>query len=150
MLLTVIGTDLPGRTCASHTCVRVGVQRGRDAEQWFPAGADAARWTLEVTAKDGTAGPDVCGPHVQGRPGARFVYLVWTGVDAAGSDGMFRRLKVPLDLTAPVLRRALLQDTPLTVALSLSALDRTPRCGGLKTADVRWRPTGAPGQTGTT
>ncbi len=135
MLLTVVGTDLPGRTCSTHTHVHVGVQRGREAEQWFPAEGDRVSWTLELLPKDG---PDLRGPHVQGRPGARFVYLVWSGVDAAGMRGRFRRLKVPLDLTEPLLLTALAEDIPMTGEVSLTGRDGMPRCGGLTSRDVTW------------
>jgi hypothetical protein len=35
-------------------------------------------------------------PFVQGRPGARFVYLSWGGVGADGHRAMFRRAKLML------------------------------------------------------
>lgn len=139
MRLVIEAHDLPGATCGgprgSYEGIRVGVQRGREAEQLVPADADAARWVLELSRHD----DDVRGPHVQGRPGARFVYLVW---DAAahpdGSSGMFRRLKIPLDLTVPALQAALRADGECVVRLGLTGADGTPRCGGLKAHDVSW------------
>jgi len=137
MLLTVAGRDLPGLTCEPYTQIEIGVQRGKVAEQWWPADAANVSWALELSPKESAAGPDVRGPHVQGRPGARFVYLVWSGRRADGAVGMFRRLKIPLDPSAPPLAGALDGGTA-TVELSLTGRDGTPRCGGLKPGDVHW------------
>ena len=62
-----------------------------------PGDATAVSWTLECAATAGPAGTDVTGPYVQGRPGARFVYLSWGTVDDAGAFTMFRRAKLLLD-----------------------------------------------------
>ena len=79
------------------------------------------------------------GPYVQGRPGARFMYLVWEA-KSGGGRAMFRRLKIPLDPTGDgPLRAALLADTAATVRLSLTGPDGTPRSGGLKPAALDWR-----------
>lgn len=135
MLLTVEGTDLPGATCPPYRDITVGVQRGKDPEQQLQGGVSEATWQLELVAK-GEA--DLRGPHVQGRPGARFVYLVWEGRKDDGPVGMFRRLKIPLDATVEPLRTALQQDAGCTVRVSLTGRDGTPRCGGLRAADVSW------------
>ncbi len=141
MRLIIEATDLPGRQCHNAVGlfdgVRVGVQRGRAAVQLVPAEAPSARWELEIAAKDG--GADVSGPHVQGRPGARFVYLVWdAAVHPDGSAGMFRRLKIPLDPTHQPVHDALADGGVCTVRLGLTGADGTPRCGGLKTSDLSW------------
>ena len=141
MRLVIEATDLPGRQCrnavGSYDGVQVGVQRGRSTEQLVSADAPSARWELEIAAKDG--GADLSGPHVQGRPGARFVYLVWdAAVHPNGSAGMFRRLKIPLDPLHEPVRAALSGGGVCTVRLGLIGADGTPRCGGLKTKDLSW------------
>lgn len=135
MQLTVHGVDLPGRTWCDYTDIRVGVQRGKVAEELVAADAAEVTWQLELSAK---GGDDVRGPHVQGRPGARFAYLVWEGSGPAGATGMFRRIKVPLDPTAEPLRSALAADTEATVQIGLTAGDGSPRCGGLKAHHLTW------------
>lgn len=139
MRLTIVGRDLPGARCADRTDVQVGVQRGREAEQWWSAGEPEVRWRVELAARTGRDGSrDVAGPHVQGRPGGRFVYLVWTGVDAAGRSDRFRRLKLPLDPAADPLAGWLSADRDGTVALGLTAADGTPRCASVPADALRW------------
>jgi len=143
MILTILGTDLPGRVCevstGSYRDVQVGVQRGKEGEQLVRADAESVRWGLPVKAKDGADALDVTGPHVQGRPGTRFVYLVWEGRQPEGSTAMFRRLKIPLEPTIEgPLRAALLADSGATIRLALTAADGTPRCGGLKPEALEW------------
>ena len=74
MRIEIRGRDLPGRHCCGHTGVAVGVQRGREVVDVHPADADAVVWAFDVTdARDRAGAPDVRGPFVHGRPGARFV-----------------------------------------------------------------------------
>ena len=60
-------------------------------------------WTIECEV----TGSDVRGPHIQGRPGDRFIYLNWGSVDGDGRMDMFRRAKLMLDgVPAKVLAQA--------------------------------------------
>lgn len=139
MQLTVVGRDLPGASCAGHTAVRVGVQRGRQEEQWWPADAAEVRWRLPLTARTARDGrPDVAGPHVQGRPGERFVYLVWSGLDPDGRPERFRRLKLPLAAADGPLAQWLAADRDGVVTLGLTAADGTPRCASVPPAALAW------------
>ncbi len=144
MQLTVTGVVLPGRSCPPYDDVQVGVQRGKDVEHLQPADAKGVSWELELSAK---GDDDVRGPHVQGRPGARFVYLVWVGRASGAAEGMFRRLKLPLDPGAEPLRSALLSGGACALQVDLTGRDGTPRCGGLRAADLLWS-AGAPKTTG--
>ena len=62
---------------------------------------------------------------MQGRPGARFIYLTWGDVDADGSFTMFRRAKLMLADLEP-----LAADTQRVVA----RVDLTDDCGGPRCA----------------
>ena len=135
MQLTITGVALPGRSCPPYDDVRIGVQGGKDVEQLHPADAAQVRWELALSAKGDS---DVRGPHVQGRPGARFVYLVWVGRSDAAAEGMFRRLKLPLDPGSEPLRSALLADSACAMQVDLTGRDGTPRCGGLRPVDLAW------------
>jgi hypothetical protein len=133
--IVIRGRDLPGRDCCGHTDVAVGVQRGRVVVDVHPADADAVVWTLDVTDVHDRAGaPDVRGPFVQGRPGARFVYLSWGGVGPDGQRAMFRRAKLMLD---PGLIVAAAGRT-LTGELALTAADGTPLCAAVRPPAVEW------------
>jgi len=140
MILTILGIELPGTDCAGlYTGVQVGVQRGKDSEQLVPADAASVQWDLPIEAKGEADALDVRGPHVQGRPGTRFVYLVWEARHADGRTAMFRRLKIPLEPAADgPFREALLADGSATIRLALTGADGTPHCGGLKPAALDW------------
>jgi uncharacterized protein DUF5990 len=88
MQIRIVGTQLPGRDCGAgdnfpgYTNIHIGVQRKNSRDELLnlhPGDAPSAAWTLECSV-DGT---DVRGPHVQGRPGERFIYLSWGSVDDA-------------------------------------------------------------------
>lgn len=65
----IVASDLPGRDC------------GPSGD--FPG--------FEATAAPIADGIDIKGPYIQGRPGARFIYLSWGTVDHDGTFTMFRR-----------------------------------------------------------
>jgi hypothetical protein len=68
MRVRIVGTELP-----RLPGVTVGVQRGRDTVD--AVGGDAATAVFEVEVD--VRGDDFRGPYVHGRPGDRFLYLVW-------------------------------------------------------------------------
>src|SRR5215218_8545518 len=122
MRVTIVGTDppqLPG--------VRVGVQRGRetvDARDLTMVRDDAEPvvFTFEVTS----TGSDFRGPYVHGRPGERFLYLVWER-----EEQTFRRAKLMLtaDLAA---------QEALTGILSLRGADGSPVCASVRPPAITW------------
>lgn len=135
MRIEIRGHHLPGRSCAGHDAVGVGLQRGRLVVDVHPADADAVAWTIDVTevrARDGAA--DVRGPFVCGRPGARFVHLSWDGIAAGAQRAMFRRAKLLLD---PVLLEAAVGAT-LVADVHLTMADGTPLCAAVRPPAVEW------------
>jgi hypothetical protein len=78
MRIVITGVDcpvLPG--------VTVGVQRGRDVVQEFPADGSDVTWVLDAAL----VGTELREPYIQGRPGGRFVYLSWQREGPACSAG---------------------------------------------------------------
>jgi hypothetical protein len=128
MLLEIRGHHLPGRSFEADDgpcrAVHVGVQLGREPAQLVPGDAEAAVWRLELTPVPVGGGTDYRGPAVQGRRGARFVYLTWGDVDADGGFRMFRRAKLML---------ADLPDAEHVVA----EVHLTDECGGPRCARLR-------------
>ena len=106
MLLQIHGYHLPGRERRSpdehYDNVHVGVQVGKE-------------------------------PHelaVQGRPGARFIYLTWGDVAEDGSFAMFRRAKLML----ADLESLITSDRDGTI---VATVDLTDDCGGPRCARLR-------------
>lgn len=135
MRIEIRGHGLPGRHCAEHAEIAVGVQRGREVVESQSADADVVAWEFDVTevaSPDG--GSDVRGAVVHGRPGARFLYLLWDGVGADGQRSMFRRAKLMLD---PALLGQAVGAT-LVAELRLTMDDGTPLCAAVRPPAVVW------------
>ena len=96
MRLVIEGTNLPGRTCGSHSNIHVGVQLRREPAELVAADAPHARWAVDVEVVERDGDRDFGGPAVQGRRGERFIYLTW-GEVRDGTFSMFRRAKLMLD-----------------------------------------------------
>jgi hypothetical protein len=130
----IVGTELPGRRFGEYTDVRVGTQRGREAEQFVPGDAAEAVFDLEITP---VAPGEARGPFVQGRRGERFLYLVW----AAGRERtMFRRLKLMLDDVPPeVWKAAQGPGRRLEARLGLTDACGGPLCARVVPPRVTWR-----------
>ena len=132
MLLQIQGYHLPGRVWQTrnghYDNVHVGIQDGKESRELVRGDAEKSSWTvpIEVVAREG--GLDFRGSAVQGRPGARFVYLTWGDVDADGSFAMFRRAKLMLADLEPVVAGA--GDTGQVTA----RVDLTDECGGPRCA----------------
>jgi hypothetical protein len=125
MRLVIRGHHLPGLRCASYDDVHVGLQVRGDPEGLVPGDADGAEWVADITTCDG----DFRGPAVQGRKGARFVYLTW-GSYTDGVFTMFRRAKL------------MLSDLPsgadeVTVEVHLTDDRGMPRCARLVEPAIR-------------
>ncbi|MFE5628208.1 DUF5990 family protein [Streptomyces sp. NPDC056543] len=135
--LRIVGSDLPGRSCGDHSNVHVAVQRGREPEGAVPADAAEAVWEFTVEtllAPDGTR--DFRGPYVQGRRGARFLYLTWGEVPPGGAFTMFRRAKLFLDdLPAQAVERGSAEGR-----LGLTDACGLPLCAAVRPPRVRWTP----------
>lgn len=143
MRIRIDGTDLPGRDCPpghnfpGYSDIHIGMQtKRRPPELLDVQSADAAHvtWTIDCQV-DGT---DIRGPYIQGRPGDRFIYLNWGGVDAGGQQQMFRRAKLMLsDVPAGVLDAAV-KSGLLVGRLGLTDAKGQPRCASVRPPDIRW------------
>jgi hypothetical protein len=135
MLLEIHGHRLAGRSWRSgddhYDNVHVGVQVGRLAHDLVRADAKISSWRIpiDVVVRDG--GSDFQGPAVQGRRGARFVYLTWGNIGDDGSFTMFRRAKLMLADLEPFVSRL---GGPARV---IARVDLTDDCGGPRCARLR-------------
>jgi Family of unknown function (DUF5990) len=121
--------ELLGFDCPVLPEVTVGVQRGADVVEAHEAAGIDVRWLLEARL---VQGPDMRGPYVHGRPGARFLYLSWLH-----SNKMFRRAKLMLDaVPADVLVAA--DQTGLRGRFRLTMLDGSPLCAAVRPPDICW------------
>ena len=135
MRIEIRGHGLPGRHCAGHADIAVGVQRGREVVEPQSADADVVCWGFDLTEVSGhDGGTDVRGAVVHGRPGERFLYLSWDGVGDDGRRAMFRRAKLMLD---PVLLHEAVGAT-LVAELRLTMDDGTPLCAAVHPPAVVW------------
>ncbi|RCG25016.1 monooxygenase [Sphaerisporangium album] len=147
MLMRIHATDLPGRVCPGdsgfpgYDNVHVGVQR-RDRREdimgLHPGDAPSALWIIECEARGGPAGVDIRGPHIQGRPGARFVYLAWGAVDGIGHFTGFRRAKLMLDAVDPEIAEAALRSGTLRARLGLTDAKGHPLCAAVRPPAITW------------
>ncbi len=124
MRIVVTGVD-----CPRLPGVTVGLQRGREVVQQFPAEGSAVTWTLDAQL----LGTELRGPYVHGKPGARFLYLSW---QQQGS-GMFRRAKLMLDAVPPELLDQA-EHGGLAARLSLAMPDGTPVCASVRPPRIHW------------
>jgi hypothetical protein len=146
----IAGAGLPGRDVGPDDSfpgaqnVHVGIQRrGRRAELLglTPGDALSAYWTFEATAVATAGGIDIKGPYIQGRPGARFIYLSWGTVDDDGSFTMLRRAKLWLN---PATLDSARRYGSLVAHLGLADANGHPLCASVRPPLIRWSaaPTG--------
>lgn len=141
MDVRIVGVNLPGRrfddsgpSGAVHDDVRVGVQRGRETEQLAPGDAESIVFELDLHP---VGDHDARGPYSQGRPGERFVYLVWV---AGPQNRMFRRAKLMLgDVPASVWKEAQAPGRMLEGTLGLTDAKGGPVCARVRPGVVQWR-----------
>ncbi|MFE5817297.1 DUF5990 family protein [Streptomyces sp. NPDC056479] len=151
MRIRIDAVDLPGLTCPpeaftgdavpEYRNIHVAVQRrDRPAELLDPRPGDAASatWTLECTTAATPDGTDVKGPHVQGRPGARFIYLSWGTVDDSGTFTMFRRAKLMLDAVPDEILDASARTGLLVGRLGLTDGRGGPLCARVIPPRITW------------
>jgi hypothetical protein len=142
LTVRIRGYDLPGLRCAglpndsrpARESVHVGIQRHREVVELFPGNATEAVWDVPIDVGPGRdGGTDFRGPHVQGKPGERFLYLSWGEVATDGQFAMFRRAKLWLG----TIGEALLQEAAAKTAIVEGRLPLTDRRGGPLCASVR-------------
>ncbi|MEU4096282.1 DUF5990 family protein [Streptomyces sp. NPDC026673] len=141
MRLRIEARDLPGRVFGETTGVHVAVQRRARPSELLglrPGDADAVAWDLDCGIRETAAGLDVTGPHIQGGPGARFVYLCWGAVDASGAFAMFRRAKLMLDAVDPATLDAAARSGLLVGRLGLTDARGGPLCAAVRPPLVTW------------
>jgi hypothetical protein len=132
MLLRIEGHHLPGRVWRSrdeyYDNVHVGVQVGKEPRELVRADAQSSSWAIpmDVVTREGEV--DFRGPAVQGKRGARFVYLTWGDVGDDGSFAMFRRAKLMLADLAPLIAEA----EQVIARVDLTDECGAPRCARLK------------------
>ncbi|MDQ2724245.1 MAG: DUF5990 family protein [Actinomycetota bacterium] len=79
------------------------------------------------------ASPDSPGGyHIQGPPGARFVYLSWGTVDGANNFELFRRAKLWLDSIPPEVIEAAEDEGLLVGRLGLTDPTGNPLCAAVR------------------
>ncbi|MFF7457069.1 DUF5990 family protein [Kitasatospora sp. NPDC008115] len=154
MQLRIEAVDLPGRSCPAapgfpgYRNIHVAVQRRECPGELLdlqPGDAPSAAWTLECTASPAPGGIDVKGPYVQGRPGQRFVYLVWGAVDDGGAFTMFRRAKLMLDAVDARVAADAAAAGRLTARLGLTDAKGQPLCAAVRPPWVVWTAEGVAG-----
>ncbi len=132
--ITLICTDFPGRAFDGCADLQVGWGQDRTVINAVPGDSIEARFTTELQAKqrpDGTV--DFRSPLVQGKVGARFLYLVW--FDAAAPQMPIRRIKVPLhDLTWDEL-----QSGQIVAHLQMRGPDGSPLAATPKPSHLQWQ-----------
>lgn len=144
MHIRIEGDDLPGRHVGAQADalrlgnVHVGVQHRATAISLVPSDAPSAVWELDVTSREVDGLLDVGGPYVQGRPGARFLYLSWGAVSESGF-AMFRRAKLLFgDIPTALLRAAHDGDGVLVARLGLTDPSGGPLCARVRPPVVEW------------
>ena len=151
--VTIVGSVMPGRDIGpggdfpGARNVHVGVQRKDRRDELLgltPGDAPSARWAFEATATPAAGGFDLTGPYIQGRPGARFIYLSWGTVDDDGTFTMFRRAKLWLDAIDAVTLNAARRYGSLIARLELTDAKGHPLCAAVRPPLIRWSaaPTG--------
>jgi Family of unknown function (DUF5990) len=146
--ICIEGHDLPGRDCGGsgdfpgYGNIHVGVQRRDQPTQWLdlqPGDAQAVTWSLDCVAAsvvDGTL--DARGPHIQGGPGRRFIYLSWGEMDGDGAFKMFRRAKLWLDGVDASIAHAAIAAGTLYAELGLTDGKGHPLCAAVRPPKVTW------------
>lgn len=123
--------------------MHVAIQRRNRPDELLgltPGDAPSASWTISCDAVPVASGFDLQGPYIQGRPGARFIYLSWGSVDDANEFRLFRRAKPWLDgVPAEVLTRAVAQGL-LVGRLSLTDRKGNPLCAAVRPPLIIWTP----------
>lgn len=132
----IVGTRLPGRSCAGsreqpggYHDVHVAIQRGQEPFHPVPGDAKNAVFEFDVPVRDGR----FTGPFVHGRGGERFLYLSWGEMTSNGFR-MFRRGKVHLDALEPLA----VDGRVVECALGLTDERGHPTCASMRPPMITW------------
>jgi hypothetical protein len=146
--IRIEASDLPGISCGpspdvpgAYDNVHVGVQRRNQRGELLglvPGDASSAVWTLDCNAVALSTGVDLKGPHIQGPPGGRFIYLSWGSVDAAGGFTLFRRAKLWLDAIPPIVVDSAVDSGVLVGRLGLTDRKGNPLCATVRPPMIEW------------
>ncbi|MDT2004957.1 monooxygenase [Rhodococcus opacus] len=131
----------PGNNFPGYDNIHVAVQRrGAPGDVLGLCRGDAAsaRWVLDCKTKPTPTGLDITGPYVQGRPGARFVYLSWGTVDGEDGFDMFRRAKLMWDGVDPATAEAASAAGRITARLGLTDARGNPLCAAVRPPLIEW------------
>jgi hypothetical protein len=148
MLIHIEADRLPGQSCGpspdvpeGYRQIHVGVQRrGRRQEllDLTPGDAPTVRWTLDAKAKPLPSGMDFLGPHIQGPPGGRFIYLNWVTRDSGGTLTLFRRAKLMLDAVPSEVANDAAARGVLVGRLGLTDAKGNPTCAAVRPPVITW------------
>jgi hypothetical protein len=147
--IRIEASDLPGSSCGpspdspgGYHNIHVGVQR-RDRRHELlglvPGDSPSATWTLDCTTVVRPGGFDLKGPHIQGPPGGRFIYLSWGTVDGAGSFTLFRRAKLWLDAIPSTVVEDAANLGLLVGRLGLTDEKGNPLCAAVRPPLIEWQ-----------
>jgi hypothetical protein len=126
---------------AGYQSVHVGVQRRDRRDELLdlvPGDAPNASWTLDCVVARTPAGVDLRGPFIQGRPGARFIYLSWGTVDGNGMFTLFRRAKLWLDAVPAAVMEEAVERGVLVGRLRLTDRKGHPLCAAVRPPAIDW------------
>jgi ankyrin repeat protein len=139
-------SGLPGRTWrpgggSDPRHLHVGVQHRKDRGELLglhPADAATAAWAFPALTVPTPTGMDLTGPYIQGRPGARFIYLSWGTVDDDGAFTMMMRAKLMLDAVDPGTLEAARKYGRLIARLKLTDDQGNPLCAAIRPPLIEW------------
>lgn len=148
MRIRIEGFDPPGRSCGpgpdfpgGHFNVHVAVQ-GRKGQQDLlgltPGDTADPVWELDCVLIRPPPETDLRGPHIQGAPGQRFIYLTWGVVDDEGGFRMFRRAKLWLREVPPDVLTAAVERGGLTARVRLADGKGQPVCATVRPPAIAW------------
>lgn len=137
--VVIVGEQLPGRVCAGHTEVSVGLQVGKEVVEVFAGDRPTVRWHTAITLGRDPSGVRLArGPALHGPRSERFFYLAWLAASPHGL-AMFRRAKLQIDGVAePLFALLLAEGGTLVGTLPLTAPDGTPVCASVRPPRIVW------------
>ena len=148
MLISIVGTDLPGRSCGpspdapdGYGNIHVAVQGRKGQQDLFgltPGNARSASWELECEVISPPPEMDVRGAQIRGRPRSRFLYLTWGVVGADKTFAMFRRAKLLLDAVPPETMAAAFDAGILIGTVGLTDEKGNPLCASVRPPRINW------------
>ena len=132
----LIGTDLPGASCApspadpdGYTSIHVGVQRGKEVIDLVRGDAPQAVFEFDVNVRN----DKFSSPYVHGGSRERFIYLSW-GELTHGHFAMFRRAKLQLDSLDPIA----CDGHTVEGRLGLTDVKGHPLCASVRPPKIMW------------